>query len=278
MREILNHRQLAHPHIVAFKEVFVTPQVQSLTGGPRRECTWITAGHASQPVSSQAQVASAEPTPPCPLATQYLGIVMEYVGGGNLQQYVEAAGRLPEWQARCFFQQLILALRHCHRCLNIAHRDIKLGNVLLNTKYQARGQGMGRALHGRPAPGACLAPEGARPRRSRPALPHSPLVPSLGQIPILKVCDFGYSKNMVDSAPKTRVGTAAYISPEVCGCVGVFFGGGGGGGAGRAAATALVCATTCCSAYSVCRQGDVAAGARHVTPPLYARAGGPLAR
>lgn len=36
---------------------------------------------------------------------------MEYVGGGNLQQYVEAAGRLPEWQARCFFQQLILALQ-----------------------------------------------------------------------------------------------------------------------------------------------------------------------
>jgi len=32
-------------------------------------------------------------------------------GGGNLQQYVEAAGRLPEWQARCFFQQLILALQ-----------------------------------------------------------------------------------------------------------------------------------------------------------------------
>eukprot|EP00887_Chlorella_sp_A99_P001505 scaffold8.g1505.t1 len=37
----------------------------------------------------------------------------------------------------------------------------------------------------------------------------------LGNIPILKVCDFGYSKNMIDSAPKTRVGTAAYISPEV---------------------------------------------------------------
>lgn len=36
---------------------------------------------------------------------------MEYVGGGNLQQFVEAAGRLPEWQARCFFQQLILALQ-----------------------------------------------------------------------------------------------------------------------------------------------------------------------
>ena len=26
-REIINHRQLVHPHVVAFKEVFVTPQV-----------------------------------------------------------------------------------------------------------------------------------------------------------------------------------------------------------------------------------------------------------
>lgn len=145
---------------------------------------------------------------------QHLAIVMEYVGGGNLQQFVEGAGRLPEWQARCFFQQLILALQvrlgsaaggravgaadvqswrsacqqqqqqqqgwaaygwdqrrallaaaelhtptnppatcrlvqYCHANLRIAHRDIKLGNVLLNTKYQ---------------------------------------------IPILKLCDFGYSK------------------------------------------------------------------------------------
>lgn len=131
-REIINHRLLAHPHIVGFKEVFVTQK--------------------------------------------HLAIVMEYVGGGNLQQYVEAAGRLPEWQARCFFQQLILALQYCHANLRIAHRDIKLGNVLLNTKYQ---------------------------------------------IPILKLCDFGYSKNMMwGSVPKTRVGTAAYISPEVARCRG----------------------------------------------------------
>jgi serine/threonine protein kinase len=61
--------------------------------------------------------------------------------------------------------------QYCHANLRIAHRDIKLGNVLLNTKYQ---------------------------------------------IPILKLCDFGYSKNMMwGSVPKTRVGTAAYISPEV---------------------------------------------------------------
>ena len=101
---------------------------------------------------------------------QYLCIVMEFVGGGNLQQWVEKHGRLPEWQARCFFQQITLALHYIHKQLGIAHRDIKLGNILLNDRYQ---------------------------------------------VPILKLCDFGYSKNMVGSIPKTRVGTAAYISPEV---------------------------------------------------------------
>jgi len=96
---------------------------------------------------------------------------MEYVGGGNLQAWVERYHCLPEWQARCFFQQIILALHYIHKSLGIAHRDIKLGNILLNDRYQ---------------------------------------------VPILKLCDFGYSKNSWQgSLPKTRVGTAAYISPEV---------------------------------------------------------------
>ena len=102
---------------------------------------------------------------------QHLAIVMEFVPGGNLQSWVEKHRRLPEWQARCFFQQLILALHYSHKSLGIAHRDIKLGNILLNDKYQ---------------------------------------------VPILKLCDFGYSKDSWQgSLPKTRVGTAAYISPEV---------------------------------------------------------------
>lgn len=34
--------------------------------------------------------------------------------------------------------------------------------------------------------------------------------------PLLKICDFGYSKSMLmDSQPKSTVGTPAYIAPEV---------------------------------------------------------------
>ena len=41
------------------------------------------------------------------------------------------------------------------------------------------------------------------------------LVDLSGSSPQLKICDFGYSKSEVDSHPKTRIGTPAYISPEV---------------------------------------------------------------
>jgi serine/threonine-protein kinase SRK2 len=33
--------------------------------------------------------------------------------------------------------------------------------------------------------------------------------------PVLKICDFGFSKGGFDSQPKTQIGTPAYISPEV---------------------------------------------------------------
>ena len=43
------------------------------------------------------------------------------------------------------------------------------------------------------------------------------LVDLSGTSPQLKICDFGYSKSDHDSHPKTRIGTPAYISPEVYG-------------------------------------------------------------
>jgi serine/threonine-protein kinase SRK2 len=34
-------------------------------------------------------------------------------------------------------------------------------------------------------------------------------------LPLLKICDFGYSKAHHMSAPKSKVGTLAYMAPEI---------------------------------------------------------------
>lgn len=123
-REIVNHSHLLHPHIVQFKEVFLT--------------------------------------------ADYLAIAMEYVAGGDMFAYVKRRGGLEEDEARWFFQQLIMALAYSHE-IGVVNRDIKLENTLLNN----------------------------------------------GKRPLLKICDFGYSKNDKDSLPKSKVGTPGYTAPEV---------------------------------------------------------------
>ncbi|KAK9915345.1 hypothetical protein WJX75_007906 [Coccomyxa subellipsoidea] len=124
-REIMNHKQLRHPHIVELREVFLTPE--------------------------------------------YLAIAMEYATDGDMFQLVVRRRGLLEKDARWYFQQLIIAVDYCHR-MGVANRDIKLENTLL--------EGTTR--------------------------------------PIIKICDFGYSKHEVyNSAPGSRVGTPAYLAPEV---------------------------------------------------------------
>ncbi|KAI8473311.1 MAG: serine carboxypeptidase S28-domain-containing protein [Monoraphidium minutum] len=130
-RELLNHQELSrsrHPHIVEFREVFLTPS--------------------------------------------HLGVVMEYVDGENLQQFLaNTGGRASEALARFLFQQLVLALDFCHRKGKVS-RDVKLANTLL-------------AL-------------------------------AQNQLPLVKLCDFGYSKDtMLHSAPASQVGTALFVAPEV---------------------------------------------------------------
>jgi serine/threonine-protein kinase SRK2 len=123
-REITNHRNLAHPNIVKFKEVLVTPR--------------------------------------------HLAVAMEAIGGGELFGYVQQQGNFNESQARYFFQHLISGVEYLHN-MRISHRDLKLENTLVD----------------------------------------------LTSTPVLKICDFGFSKGGFDSQPKTQIGTPAYISPEV---------------------------------------------------------------
>lgn len=94
VREVLNHRLcVAHPNIVQFKEVFLTPQHLAIV----------------------MEFAAG-------------GDMFEYV----IKHKGSAPGEgLPEEVARGFFQQLILALDFCQK-LGIANRDIKLENTLLD--------------------------------------------------------------------------------------------------------------------------------------------------
>lgn len=58
-------------------------------------------------------------------------LVMELASGGELFSRIRGRGRLPEGNARRYFQQLVDALRFCHQN-GVAHRDIKLQNLLLD--------------------------------------------------------------------------------------------------------------------------------------------------
>ncbi|WRT63695.1 uncharacterized protein IL334_000618 [Kwoniella shivajii] len=60
-----------------------------------------------------------------------LYLIMEYVPGGELFDYLVKRGRLPISEALHYFQQIILAVDYCHR-FNICHRDLKPENLLLD--------------------------------------------------------------------------------------------------------------------------------------------------
>lgn len=60
-------------------------------------------------------------------------MVLEYVNGGELFNRIASKGKLSEAQGRKIFQQLIDGVSYCHR-KGVFHRDLKLENVLVDTK------------------------------------------------------------------------------------------------------------------------------------------------
>ncbi|RWS08738.1 serine/threonine protein kinase-like protein [Dinothrombium tinctorium] len=58
-------------------------------------------------------------------------MVMEYVSGGELFDYIVKHGKLKESEARRFFQQIISGVDYCHRHM-VVHRDLKPENLLLD--------------------------------------------------------------------------------------------------------------------------------------------------
>uniref|UniRef100_A0A0K0D340 non-specific serine/threonine protein kinase n=1 Tax=Angiostrongylus cantonensis TaxID=6313 RepID=A0A0K0D340_ANGCA len=58
-------------------------------------------------------------------------MIMEYVSGGELFDYIVKHGRLKTPEARRFFQQIISGVDYCHRHM-VVHRDLKPENLLLD--------------------------------------------------------------------------------------------------------------------------------------------------
>ena len=63
-------------------------------------------------------------------------IFMEFVGGGDAAEYLKKYGALNESKACKWFTQILEALNYLHNHLFIAHRDLKIDNILLTEDMQ----------------------------------------------------------------------------------------------------------------------------------------------
>ena len=94
-------------------------------------------------------------------------MVMEFVPGGELFDFIVSNGRLSEPRARSMFQQLVSGVEYCHQHM-VVHRDLKPENLLLDSDQQLRIADFG-ARHGRAARDSpALSPAPARQSRRPP--------------------------------------------------------------------------------------------------------------
>ena len=64
---------------------------------------------------------------------QYIYLIMEYISGKELFDYIIKKGKLKEKEACKFYQQIISGIEYLHK-LKIVHRDLKPENLLLDSK------------------------------------------------------------------------------------------------------------------------------------------------
>jgi serine/threonine-protein kinase HSL1, negative regulator of Swe1 kinase len=69
---------------------------------------------------------------------------LDYVKGGERFEHMILRGRIPPSDALHFFQQLIFAIHYCHS-FNIAHRNLKPENILLDANNNIKVSDFGMA-------------------------------------------------------------------------------------------------------------------------------------
>ena len=62
---------------------------------------------------------------------------MEYVSGGELFEFVQQVKGMSEAHAQEMFAKIVHGVQHCHSN-GIAHRDLKLENILLDQHQEPK--------------------------------------------------------------------------------------------------------------------------------------------
>lgn len=94
-----------------------------------------------------------------------LYLVLEYIEGGELFDYLISRGRLSEREAVHYFRQICYGVDYCHR-FNICHRDLKPENLLLDKHRNIKIADFGMAAleaNGRLLETSCGSPHYASP-------------------------------------------------------------------------------------------------------------------
>ncbi|CAZ86621.1 unnamed protein product [Tuber melanosporum] len=94
-----------------------------------------------------------------------LYLVLEYIEGGELFDYLTRRGRLPEPEALMYFRQILSGIDYCQH-FNICHRDLKPENLLLDSNGNIKIADFGMAAlqpHGSLLDTPCGSPHYASP-------------------------------------------------------------------------------------------------------------------
>ncbi|KAK9452879.1 kinase-like domain-containing protein, partial [Dipodascopsis uninucleata] len=94
-----------------------------------------------------------------------LYLILEYVEGGELFDYLIKRGRLEEFEAVHYFRQIIWGIDYCHK-FNICHRDLKPENLLLDKHHNIKIADFGMAAletHDKMLETSCGSPHYASP-------------------------------------------------------------------------------------------------------------------
>lgn len=168
-----------------------------------------------------------------------LSFVMEQCEGGELFPLVQSFGALPEFFVKLIVFQVLLGVQYLHQ-IGIAHRDLKLENVLLSRPTSIatlcqlqRDAALLQRLPASTAPGkrdrcgAVVNPGGADSAKDIRDWYHSTVLIPRTWWPEVKISDFGLSRAMDatikggssswghSAAMTTMCGTPLYAAPEV---------------------------------------------------------------